>query len=116
MDVKIELRDQVTFLVWPLFQKDLKYLGEGEELQEGVIQALLVRPDSGVLLPGGIRKIRYAAPKKNKGKSGGYRVLYFLATAKVFHLISILDKSDADNFDKKFLAALVKTIKQSRAL
>lgn len=110
LDIKEEIRGDFKFLVWKLFRKDLKESGE-PELLEAIFQELIEHSIRGDVLSGGIRKARIGSKRKNKGKSGGYRYLYYLQTTSTIHLISLLDKSDADNFDKGVLKELVGVLK-----
>ncbi len=49
---------------------------------------------------GGFRKFRYAGVK-NKGKSGGMRVIHlFVATDGEIHIIDIFEKSEKENLTK----------------
>jgi hypothetical protein len=56
-------------------------------------------------------KIRMAISSKNKGKSGGARVITYLRIAdEIIFLISIYDKSDADTISDKELLTGVKDL------
>ncbi len=110
LEIKAEIRGDFRFLVWKLFRKELKASGE-PELLEAIFGLLIEHPVRGDILSGGIRKARVGSKRKNKGKSGGYRFLYYLQTERTIHLISLLDKSDADNFDKRVLKGLQGVLK-----
>ena len=94
------------------FQKDAaKALTRRE--QEWVVWTLAGDPTKGVLLDGGIRKMRVAA--SGKGKSGGARVIYYFAgkRGKVF-LLAVFAKNEKGNLTKselKELGKLAKTLK-----
>ena len=54
-------------------------------------------------------KIRLAIESKNKGKSGGARVIYFfLSEENEIYLVHIFDKSEFENIPKKFLLQILK--------
>jgi hypothetical protein len=61
-------------------------------------------PEVGAVMPGtgGLRKVRWADPRRGKGKRGGLRVLYayFPSDAQIF-LIALYDKSQADDLTTK---------------
>jgi hypothetical protein len=68
----------VEFIEAPLFTRLLPdYLAEDDYI---ALQLFLVRdPEAGDLIPGtgGFRKLRWADPRKGKGKRGGLRVIYY---------------------------------------
>jgi len=56
-------------------------------------------------------KIRLAIKSKNKGKSGGARVITHLhINAQNIYLLSIYDKADKDSISDKELENLIKSI------
>ena len=67
----------MTVIETPSFLRDAKRLMDAEERQE-IVAFLAHNPNAGDILQGtgGIRKLRFA--RKGSGKSGGYRVVYFL--------------------------------------
>lgn len=76
---------------YPSFRDDLK----------AFIDSLEENPDQGTLLAGGYRKIRMAITSKNKGKSGGARVITLNCIVaekegEIF-LVKVYDKSEAEN-------------------
>ncbi len=77
----------------------------------GLLQAALVRrPDSGKLIPGGrgLRKFRWASG--GKGKSGGARVIYYLYAEDKIYMIYPFRKSDQEDLTKEQLKALVQYV------
>jgi hypothetical protein len=66
----------VEFIEAPLFTRLLPdYLAEDDYI---ALQLFLVRdPEAGDLIPGtgGFRKLRWADPRRGKGKRGGLRVI-----------------------------------------
>lgn len=84
---------------------------------DGLIETLSRDPKVGDLMPGtgGFRKLRLA--RSGKGKSGGYRVVYFYySSLNPIYLVSVYAKNQKENLSKaeqNALAALAETIKQS---
>ncbi len=67
----------------------------------------------GTSLGGSVRKIRLAITSKNKGKSGGARVItYAYQTAETVYLLSIYDKADTENINNEELKYLVKEVEK----
>ena len=70
---------------------------------------LEINPTMGTPLGNDIYKIRLAIASKNKGKSGGARVLSFVKiTATTVLLFSIYNKGDIDNLSDKEIQNLIK--------
>ena len=95
----------MIFIEAPIFEKHLgSYLSEDEysELQK----ELMKNPRSGDLIrkSGGVRKLRWKA--KGKGKSGGVRVIYYLATEDNIWLLTIYGKREADTIAPHILKAI----------
>lgn len=85
-------------------------------------QELLKKPDTGISLGNGMYKIRLKIKGKNKGKSGGARVISHVETEligimsvaeneTVVSLLSIYDKADVENITDKELKRLLENIK-----
>ena len=70
---------------------------------------LIENPYLGIALGDDMYKVRMAIASKNKGKSGGARVItYFYQTAETVYLLLIYDKSETANItdgELKFLIA-----------
>ena len=86
-----------SFVETRLFTKLVKQYLSDESYAE--LQAELVaNPEKGSLIrgSGGVRKIRWAA--KGRGKSGGYRVIYFIRNIHgVIWMLTIYPKNVADS-------------------
>lgn len=80
---------------------------------------LLSTPEKGDLMQGlgGLRKIRIADSKRNKGKRGGARVIYYYYTTKeTIYFLTAYNKdemSDLNNEERKALKTLVELIKNN---
>ncbi|WP_286084655.1 hypothetical protein [Parabacteroides goldsteinii] len=72
---------------------------------------LLENPELGISLGNNIRKIRMRICSKNKGKSGGARVITYLIKTSldegVINLVTIYDKSDRESISIKEINSLL---------
>jgi mRNA-degrading endonuclease RelE of RelBE toxin-antitoxin system len=115
----------VEIITTPYFFKEAKALKKRyRSLNEDLASLdaeLTENPYLGTLLGDDTYKIRLAIHSKNKGKSGGARVItYVVAQEKdaagndkiVVYLLSIYDKSDATNISTKAVAELVKAVRE----
>ena len=76
-----------------------------------LIDLLEETPKQGVALKNSCYKIRLAISSKNKGKSGGARVItYILATQERVILLDIYDKSDRESISDHELDELINNI------
>ena len=79
-----------------------------------LLQATLIkRPDFGVVIPGGggIRKLRWAL--REKGKSGGIRILYYLyLSAHQIYMLYTFKKSDQSDLNREELLMLAEYVKK----
>lgn len=74
------------------------YLTDDEYRQ--LQQDLLTNPEYGDLMPrtGGFRKLRWTDSRRNKGKRGGLRVIYYwLSNDGQFWMFAIYDKDELEN-------------------
>lgn len=87
-----------------------KYPSLKNELAE-LGNQLSTDPTAGTALGNNCYKIRLAIASKEKGKSGGARVIthFYVADNTVF-LLSIYDKSDQENISDSQIKALLKLI------
>ena len=94
------------------FSKKLKnYLTDENyfELQE----FLLANPEKGDIIQGGsgLRKIRWRA--KGRGKSGGFRIIYYLATVQGhIYFLDIYAKNEMEDLSKEQLKELSELAKE----
>lgn len=78
-----------------MFSSLLDDTGESQ-LLEAIETELTKNQEAGVLLKGGIRKMRIASTKRPEGKRGGYRIWYFFDKPhETFYLLFLLDKREA---------------------
>jgi mRNA-degrading endonuclease RelE of RelBE toxin-antitoxin system len=98
------------------FIRDLKRIGKKypsivDDLRQLQI-ALLKNPTQGVFLGNDCYKIRLKIASKNKGKSGGARVVTFVELDTAIHLLTMYDKSELENVRDIFLNELVQNIRR----
>lgn len=75
---------------------------------------LMLNPEAGALIPGtgGLRKLRFADERRQKGKRGGLRVIYYWWDAGLqFWLFTIYDKDEKSDLTKAQREALKGMIK-----
>jgi hypothetical protein len=97
------------------FQKQAKRLARRyktfpRDLQK-LVDELKENAALGTPLGGNIYKIRLAISGKNKGKSGGARVIsYYYQIAETVYLLTIYDKSETENISDAELKYLIKEV------
>lgn len=83
------------------------------ELEKIIKDEILKNPEKGNIVQGtgGLRKIRVAKKREGRGKSGGYRVLYFdLPSHSRTYLILLYDKDELENISAGQKAIIKKQI------
>ena len=104
----------MRFKTTDLFDKQVKKLKKKNKNIKHDLEAFLANFDT--LHPQSIRikknlfKVRIANSGKNKGKSAGYRVYYYVQLETITYLLTIYDKSEIDMIDEALLADLVNSI------
>lgn len=99
------------------FETTAKRAGLSETERVALIEFLAEHPDAGDLIPGtgGLRKLRWA--KTGRGKSGGYRAIYYFFTEDVpIYLLAIYAKNqqiDLTSAQKAKLSELAEQLKAS---
>lgn len=96
-------KEAVIFIEAPIFSKMVySYLSEDE--YAALQWTLILKPETGEVIPGsgGLRKMRWNTGRK--GKRGGNRVIYYRQTAKgEIWLLTIFAKNEADNIPAHIL-------------
>jgi mRNA-degrading endonuclease RelE of RelBE toxin-antitoxin system len=101
----------MRFIETPIFTQAVTELLDDEEYRSLQL-ALLLRPESGPLIPrsGGLRKIRWAL--KGKGKRGGCRIIYYWdEPSETFYMLYVYRKSVQDDLtarQRRILSRLVR--------
>lgn len=105
MSFEIELTDNFKREAKKLLKKYASLKAELDDL----FKQLEENPTMGTALGNGVYKIRLAIASKNKGKSGGARVMSFVAiTESTVLLFSIYDKGDKDSISDQEIKELLK--------
>jgi len=90
-----------------------KYRSLSNDIKE-LESILLENPKLGIDLGNGLFKIRLAVKSKNKGKSGGFRVITYLLTENAgdsnITLLILNDKSDIEDIPKSDLLDLIDSV------
>ena len=99
----------------PRFDKEIKRLAKKYPSFKTDFAQLLVEirenPFSGISLGNQSYKIRMAIASKNKGKSGGARVVYYIHIVNATtYLMAIFGKSEKENIPERELLKLIQSI------
>jgi len=101
---------QMEFVEASVFTRHLRTYMDDDGYRS-LQQRLVANPEAGAVMPGtgGFRKLRWADPRRGKGRRGGLRVIYFhFSTAQVIWLMTLYDKDEAADLspsEKKALKA-----------
>lgn len=99
------------------FDRDLKRIGATDSDYAALSAALAEDPKAGDPIRGlsGVRKIRFALPSRNIGKSGGARAIYIvLEVEDALILLMAYQKNEKDELsagDRKALKSIVDELK-----
>ena len=119
MKIIVRITENFKSEVKPLLKKYKSLASDLLKLEKELIR----NPKIGTPLGGNVYKIRLKISSKNRGKSGGARVISMVDTMLVgivdsstedevfVHLLSIYDKSDVANISDKELKDLIKTFR-----
>lgn len=104
---------KAVFVELPPFQRQRSSYLTDDEFK--LLQTfLLTSPEAGVIVQGtgDLRKLRYADSKRNKGKRGGLRIIYFWwAEKSQFWLFTCYNKDEMNDLtapEKAILKAMLK--------
>jgi mRNA-degrading endonuclease RelE of RelBE toxin-antitoxin system len=110
----------MEFFESPAFTKIVSnYLGDDD--YRGLQKLLILNPDAGDLIAGsgGFRKIRWQDSRRNKGKRGGLRIIYYyFSEDNQIWFLTIYDKNEASDLtteQKKILKNSIDKEKQIRS-
>ncbi|MFZ9847401.1 MAG: type II toxin-antitoxin system RelE/ParE family toxin [Flavobacteriales bacterium] len=104
-----------SIIATPNFRKELKALAKRYRSLKNEYADLISRlekdPEQGTSLGNDCYKIRLSIESKNKGKSGGARVITCVKIInETVFLVSIFDKSEKENISDKQLKELLKSL------
>jgi len=101
----------MRFIETPIFTRAIvKFLADEE--YRPLQLALLLRPESGRLIPGGggLRKMRWSV--KGKGKRGGCRIIYYWdEPSETFYMLYSYRKSDQEDLTPAQLRILRRLVR-----
>ncbi len=108
---------KINFIPTPEFIREYKRLAKKYPSLKGDLklfqEELIKKPDSGTELGGNIRKIRISIKSKNKGKSGGARIITYHVIASLIEksiiLIAIYDKSESETITDKAIKGILQS-------
>ena len=87
-----------------------KYPSLRDDLRE-LTNILAKNPKTGIPMGHGLFKVRMSIRSKDRGKSGGARVITYIVTEnKEVYLIYIYDKSSLENITKQQIEKLLKKV------
>ena len=105
----------MRFETLPLFDKQFKKLAKKYNLIKEDIESFVDGFDSlhqqATPIKNNIYKARLSNSNKNKGKSAGYRVYYYLKVDDIVYLATIYDKSEIQMIDETIVINAIKDIK-----
>jgi mRNA-degrading endonuclease RelE of RelBE toxin-antitoxin system len=106
----------IQIALTPRFKKDLRELAKRYRSIRSDIQPLIEQLQAGEIPGDRIAGVKYQVFKvrlKNsnikKGKSGGYRVIYYLKTAEAIILATIYSKSDISDVNNEIIEEAMPT-------
>ena len=104
----------MNFETVPLFDKQFKKLSKKYNLIKSDVEELIINFDElhqqAIPIKSDFYKIRLANSNKNKGKSAGYRIYYYIKIKATVYLLTIYDKSEIEMIDEKILIEIIKNI------
>ena len=105
----------MKFETLPLFDKQFKKLAKKYNLIKNDIEIFANNFDSlhqqSTPIKNNIFKIRLSNSNKNKGKSAGYRIYYYVKVNEIVYLATIYDKSEIQMIDESIVINAVKDIR-----
>jgi len=104
----------MNFETTELFDKQAKKLAKKYRNIKKDLKAFVEDFDtlrkSSISIQKNLYKIRIANSSKNKGKSAGYRVYYYVQYEETVYLLTIYDKSEVEMIDEELLKDLLEDL------
>lgn len=103
---------KATFIELPVFEALRDDYFDDDSFKD-FQNEMMKNPKAGPVIKGtgGLRKVRYADERRNKGKRGGLRVIYYWTTEDgQFWLFTVYDKDELDNLTPAQSKALKKVL------
>jgi len=104
---------QAVFIELPAFERHREHYFDDEGFARLQI-ALMANPSAGDVIEGtsGLRKLRFADPRRGKGKRGGLRVIHYYWTGgPEFWLFTLYDKGEMADLTARQRVALKQLLK-----
>lgn len=112
-------QDWLRFVYLSPFDRQHVSLGFTELDLQSLEMCLLAEPRSGSVVPGsgGVRKIRFAAPSKNQGTRGGFRIFYvYIPEHGIILLLAIIAKNQKADLSRDDIQAISSRIERVKRL
>ena len=104
----------MTFETTNLFDKQAKKLGKKYRNIKNDLKLFVSNFEtlhqSSTSIQKNLYKIRIANTNKNKGKSAGYRIYYYIQLEETTYLLTIYDKSEVEMIDESLLMDLIEEL------
>ena len=104
----------MTFKTTELFDKQAKKLSKKYRNLKNDLKSLIddfeSLHQSSTSIQKNLYKIRLANSSKNKGKSAGYRIYYYIQLEETTYLLTIYDKSEVEMIDEELLMDLIENL------
>jgi hypothetical protein len=111
----------LEFIEFPAFTKRLLALAKdhADDVLLEIENDLLENPERGPVIEGtaGVRKARVADPSRGKGKSGGFRYMYYIERHGQIFLLMIFSKNEQADLtaqQKKLLRQAILGLREAR--
>ena len=101
----------------PAFARDREALLGDDEACRALQNALAATPRLGSVIPGtrGVRKMRAASARQNKGKRGGIRILYaYIEARQEILLLNLYAKNEDENLSPRDLKNIADAARDER--
>ena len=125
MKLKMENQDQqknylVNFKTVSKFDKEVKKLSKKYNLIKQDLQNFILNFDTvhkeSTVIKNNLHKVRLVNSNKNKGKSSGYRIYYYLKVNDTIYLLTIYDKSQISSINENSLNQYINEIIEDKSL
>lgn len=103
-----------TFIELPAFER-MRETYLDDEAYQALQVALIAEPKQGDVIAGtgGLRKTRFEDKRRNKGKRGGLRVIYYYQVSELeFLMFTLYGKDEMSDLTEKQKALLKERLKQ----
>jgi len=104
----------MQFKTTELFDKQVKKLRKKNKNIKRDLNTFLLNFETlhaqSITIKKNLFKARIANSSKNKGKSAGYRIYYYVVLETITYLLTIYDKSDTEMIDEELLTDLIESI------